>query len=119
MDSLLSLPGGASFTDHKGQASLSVKRQGGSATEPEYIYVEATCDSLMLQCERYERTIRNLRHSLTEQSGRMKRSLVEEACSERVEKPPAKTFGTGLALGLGIGLGCCLLRYLDAQRQKG
>lgn len=60
-DSLRNLPVGAVWREHSGQASVEVSRRAATATEPERIYVYASCDSLVLQCERYERQIRNLR----------------------------------------------------------
>lgn len=63
-DSLRRLPSGASYSERSGQASVKVTREAATATEPEYIYVYATCDSLLLQCERYERTISTLRRDL-------------------------------------------------------
>lgn len=56
-DSLLSTPQGASWSGRSGQANVKVQRQAGTAGKPEVIVVEATCDSLQLQCERYEETI--------------------------------------------------------------
>lgn len=115
MDSLLSLPGGASFTDHRGQANLSVKMQAGSATEAEYIYVEATCDSLQLKCEEYRRTVSSLRRSLDEQSSSMNRLMAEEACTDRrVDKPP--NMALALALALVLVLELCFAYWLFRQR---
>lgn len=66
-DSLHSLPPGASYSGRNGQASVKVMLKAATATEPEKIYVYATCDSLQLQCESYERTIRNLRAVYSEE----------------------------------------------------
>lgn len=89
-DSLRSLPVGASYSERSGQASVKVSRKAATATEPEYIYVYASCDSLELQCERYERQIRNL-HSqygerLNEMQGRL--SATSHELEEVKEKPP-------------------------------
>lgn len=65
-DSLRSLPSGASYSGRSGQASVSVSRKFATATEPEYIYVYASCDSLAMECERYERIIKNLSKSYGE-----------------------------------------------------
>ena len=86
-DSLRLLPVGASYTDRSGQASVKVGRRAATATEPEYIYVYATCDSLQLQCERYERTIRNMHKDYGEQLSGLKIRLAE-ANQELEEKPP-------------------------------
>lgn len=89
-DSLRRLPTGASYQDRSGQASVKVTRRAATATEPEYIYVYATCDSLQLQCERYERTIRNLHKDYGEQLNGLKIRLAEskQELRELEEKPP-------------------------------
>ena len=89
-DSLRSLPAGASYSERSGQASVKVSRKAATATEPEYIYVYATCDSLQLQCERYERTIRNLHKDYGEQLNGLKIRLAERKreLRELEEKPP-------------------------------
>lgn len=96
-DSLRSLPSGASYSERSGQASVKVSRKAATATDPEYIYVYASCDSLELQCERYERTIRNLRSEygerLTEMQGRLAATLSQH--TEQEEKPP-NAIGTAL-----------------------
>lgn len=89
-DSLRSLPQGASYSEHSGQASVKVSRRAATANEPEYIYVYASCDSLQLLCERYERTLRTLRSEQAEEVDRLKAKL--DAASVRheevKEKPP-------------------------------
>ena len=77
-DSLRRLPAGASYSERSGQASVKVTRRAATATEPEYIYVYATCDSLQLQCERYERTIRNMHKDYGEQLSGLKIRLALE-----------------------------------------
>lgn len=69
---------------------MKVGRRAATATEPEYIYVYATCDSLQLQCERYERTIRNLHKDYGEQLNGLKIRLAEsrQELRELEEKPP-------------------------------
>ena len=96
-DSLRSLPSGASYSERSGQASVKVTRRAATATEPEYIYVYATCDSLQLQCERYERYIRNLHKDYGEQLNGMVTRLAEarQEVKEVKEKPPN---GIGTAL---------------------
>ena len=96
-DSLRRLPSGASYSERSGQASVKVTRRAATATEPEYIYVYATCDSLQLQCERYERYIRNLHKDYGEQLNGMVIRLAEarQAVQEVKEKPPN---GIGTAL---------------------
>lgn len=96
-DSLRSLPSGASYSERSGQASVKVSRKAATATEPEYIYVYASCDSLELQCERYERTIRNLHREygerLKEMQGRLAATVSQH--TEQAEKPP-NAIGTAL-----------------------
>ena len=89
-DSLRSLPNGASYSERSGQASVKVTRRAATAEEPEYIYVFASCDSLELQCERYERQIRNLRSEYSKRERDMQRSdaAMERHHSEQEEKPP-------------------------------
>ena len=96
-DSLRSLPAGASYSERSGQASVKVSRKAATATEPEYIYVYASCDSLLLQCERYERTIRNLHRNYGEQLRGMETLLAaaKQEVQELKEKPPN---GIGTAL---------------------
>lgn len=96
-DSLRRLPSGASYSDRNGQASVKVSRKPATATDPEYIYVYASCDSLMLQCERYERQIRNLRSEYGERLNSMqgRLSATSEELEEVKEKPP-NAIGTTL-----------------------
>ena len=96
-DSLRSLPAGASYTERSGQASVKVSRKAATTTEPEYIYVYASCDSLELQCERYERQIRSLRSEYGERLLEMQSRLsaTESQHTEQKEKPPN---GIGTAL---------------------
>ena len=104
IDSLRRLPAGAVYSERSGQASVKVTRKSATGTEPEYIYVYATCDSLLLQCEYYERTIRNLHRNYNEQVLYMEAKLAEseQVVKELKEKPPN---GIGIALKwLLIGL---------------
>ena len=89
-DSLRSLPAGASYSERSGQASVKVSRKAATATEPEYIYVYASCDSLQLQCERYERQIRNLHSQYDERLNEMQNRLAatSHVLEEVKEKPP-------------------------------
>lgn len=89
-DSLRSLPPGASYSDRNGQASVKVSRLAATPTEPEYLYVYASCDSLELQCERYERSIRTLHHDYADLLSEACRSFAATASqhSEQKEKPP-------------------------------
>lgn len=96
-DSLRSLPAGASYSERSGQASVKVSRKAATATEPEYIYVYASCDSLELQCERYERTIRNLHREYGERLNEMQGRLAATSHElEEVKEKPPNPIGTAL-----------------------
>ena len=86
-DSLLSTPEGASWTGRSGQANVKVQRQAGTAGKPEVIVVEATCDSLQLQCERYEETIATQQRALDALAA-AGYQLYREQSEEVKEKPP-------------------------------
>ena len=119
-DSLRSLPAGASYSERSGQASVKVSRKAATATEPEYIYVYASCDSLELQCERYERQIRNL-HSqygerLNEMQGRL--SATSHELEEVKEKPP-NAIGTALKwcfYGLLSGILTTIIIFIQLKK---
>ena len=119
-DSLRNLPAGASYSDRSGQASVKVSRKAATATEPEYIYVYASCDSLELQCERYERQIRNL-HSqygerLNEMQGRL--SATSHELEEVKEKPP-NAIGTALKwyfYGLLSGILATIIIFIKLKK---
>lgn len=119
-DSLRSLPVGASYSERSGQASVKVSRKAATATEPEYIYVYASCDSLELQCERYERQIRNL-HSqygerLNEMQGRL--SATSHELEEVKEKPP-NAIGTELKwyfYGLLSGILATIIIFIKLKK---
>lgn len=119
-DSIRSLPVGASYSERSGQASVKVSRKAATATEPEYIYVYASCDSLELQCERYERQIRNL-HSqygerLNEMQGRL--SATSHELEEVKEKPP-NAIGTELKwyfYGLLSGILATIIIFIKLKK---
>ena len=96
-DSLHRLPSGASYSDRSGQASVKVSRKAATGTEPEYIYVYASCDSLQLQCERYERQIRNLHSQYDERLNEMQNRLAATSHElEEVKEKPPNAIGTAL-----------------------
>ena len=96
-DSLRSLPAGASYSERSGQASVKVSRKAATATEPEYIYVYASCDSLQLQCERYERQIRNIHSQYGERLNEMQNRLAATSHElEEVKEKPPHALGTAL-----------------------
>ena len=119
-DSLRRLPAGASYSERSGQASVKVSRKAATATEPEYIYVYATCDSLQLQCERYERQIRNMRSEygerLNEMQGRL--SATSHELEEVKEKPP-NGIGTSLKwylAGLLSGILATIIIFIKLKK---
>ena len=119
-DSLRSLPAGASYSERSGQASVKVSRKAATATDPETIYVYASCDSLQLQCERYERQIRNL-HSeygerLNEMQGRLSATLHE---LEEVKEKPPNAIGTALKwffYGLLSGILATIIIFIKLKK---
>lgn len=115
-DSLLQLPPGASYSGRSGQASVRVGRIPATATAPERIRVEASCDSLMLQCERYERTIRRLRQEQILQKSEQSLSAYGQ---EEVEKKPPNTLAICLpVLFYGMGLVAVIALVINILKNK-
>lgn len=120
-DSLRSLPPGASYSERRGQASVKVSRRAATASEPEYIYVYASCDSLQLQCEHYERTIKTLRSEYVERMNELQTRLAatESQHTELEEKPP-NAIGTALKWYLsgflsGVVLGTIIIFFIKLK----
>lgn len=88
-DSLRSLPQGASYSGKSGQAGVKVSRVAPTSTTPEYIYVYATCDSLQLLCEEYEKTILRLRKSIAALASEDNLTREDESVSDK----PSNVFG--------------------------
>ena len=88
-DSLLRLPPLAQYSGKSGQASVSVSR------DRDVITVYASCDSLQLLVEYYERTSSVWQERYEEMAG-----LYEEEIKQRSN--PVKTFFTGLVAGIAI-----------------
>lgn len=95
-ESLLSLPAGAGYTGRNGQANVHVSRVAATRDEPERIYVYASYDSLQLQCERYERTIRNLHSEYGEMLSVLYAQLAESHSQDEVKEKPPNGIGTSL-----------------------
>lgn len=119
-DSLRSLPAGASYSERSGQASVKVSRKAATATEPEYIYVYASCDSLQLQCERYERQIRNIHRQYGERLLEMQSRLTATVSqhTEQAEKPP-NAIGTALKwyfYGLLSGILATIIIFIKLKK---
>lgn len=71
--SLHSLPPGASFSEKKGQAGVRVEAIGDT------VYVSATCDSLQVQCERYEKELTRIRSDTDRQVTETKKNTFQTA----------------------------------------
>ena len=114
-DSLRNLPSGAIYSGKSGQAGVQVWRKPSTATEPEYIYVYATCDSLQLLCEEYVRTIGNLRKTIAWQEAQSVRHELSAKSEET-----SKAFGTGarwLFVGLATGiLGTTIIFFIKLRK---
>ena len=119
-DSLRSLPAGASYSERSGQASVKVSRKAATATEPEYIYVYASCDSLQLQCERYERQIRNLHSQYDERLNEMQNRLAATSHElEEVKEKPPNAIGTALKwyfYGLLSGILATIIIFIKLRK---
>ena len=70
---LRSLPPGASFSEKKGQAGIRVEAVGDT------VYVSATCDSLQVQCERYEKELTRIRSDTDKQVTAIKKNTFQTA----------------------------------------
>lgn len=68
---LHSLPPGASFSGKKGQAGIRVEAVGDT------VYVSATCDSLQVQCERYEKELTRIRSDTDRQVTEIKKNTFQ------------------------------------------
>lgn len=119
-DSLRSLPAGASYSERSGQASVKVSRKAATATEPEYIYVYASCDSLQLQCDRYERQIRNLHSQYDERLNEMQNRLAATSHElEDVKEKPPNAIGTALKwffYGLLSGILATIIIFIKLKK---
>ena len=86
-DSLLKLPPLATYSGKSGQANVSVSR------DKDVITVYASCDSLQVLVEYYERTSSLWRERYEEMAG-----LYEEEVKQRSN--PVKTFFCGFGIGI-------------------
>lgn len=121
-DSFHNLPPGANYTGRSGQASVAVRRQAATETEPERIYVDATCDSLELACEVYERTIRRLHQEYGEQVNALLLQLSEaEHGTEISDEKSSPGIGTNLKwfiAGLVSGIVLVIIfNYIKSKRK--
>lgn len=96
VDSLRKLPEGAGYTAKSGQAGVRVRRKAATPGHPETIVVYASCDSLALQCERYEKTVQGLHKQMAALS--QKSQTVSERQPDAFTKA-LKWFLSGLVAG--------------------
>lgn len=71
VENLHNLPPGAAYTDKNGQANVKV------TTGNDTIYVSASCDSLSLQCERYEKELTRIRSDTDKQVTEIKKNTFQ------------------------------------------
>ena len=99
-DSLRRLPAGAVYTEKSGQARVTVTTRPDPSGQ-KVIVVEATCDSLQLVCEEYERTIASLRSRVTWLQGQ------SVSHGQDIREPPSNGVLTAikwLAIGIFAGI---------------
>ena len=101
---------------------MAVSRQAATETEPERIYVDATCDSLELACEVYERTIRRLHQEYGEQVNALLLRLSEaEHGTEISDEKSSPGIGTNLKwfiAGLVSGIVLVIIfNYIKSKRK--
>ena len=97
LDSIGSMPSGASFVKKQGRAN--VKASVGKENGKDVIYIDATCDSLQLLCLYYEDQIKKLARQNAELSNTIKTE--KEQCSNPV-KVAILSFIAGLVSGIII-----------------
>lgn len=103
-DSLLKLPPLAQYSGRSGQASVSVSR------DKDVITVYASCDSLQVLVEYYERTSSLWQERYEEMAG-----LYEEEVKQRSN--PVKTFFYGF--GCGILTGIIITIFIQKRKNNG
>lgn len=97
LDSIGSMPSGASFVKKQGRAN--VKASVGKEDGKDVIYIDATCDSLQVMCLYYEEQNKKLARQNTELSNSIK--TAKEQCSNPV-KEAIFSFIAGLVSGIII-----------------
>jgi hypothetical protein len=73
VENLHNLPPGAAYTDKSGQANVKVTTTGDT------LYVTASCDSLQVQCERYEKELTRIRSDTDRQVTEIKKNTFQTA----------------------------------------
>lgn len=97
LDSIGSMPSGASFVKKQGRAN--VKASVGKREGKDVIYIDATCDSLQVMCLYYEEQNKKLARQNAELSNSIKTE--KEQCSTPV-KAAISSFIAGLVSGIII-----------------
>lgn len=105
-DSLLRLPPLASYSGKSGQASVSVSR------DRDVITVYASCDSLQLLVEYYERTSSVWKERYEEMTG-----LYEEEIKQRSN--PVKIFFYGLGVGILLSVLTTIIIIILKRKNNG
>ena len=101
-DSLTLLPAGAGYTARRGQAHVKVSRRPSTDKgSPARIIIEAGCDSLEVQCARYEQCIEEMQTQLSA----AERALSTQQQKTKEQQPMDFTallyaFIVGLAAGI-------------------
>ena len=118
-ESLLSLPSGACYSAHEGQAHVTVASTGGRGSGEGRVTVTASCDSLELACARYERRIRSMSQAYAAELRRLEAALSAQR-EESNEVRPGK--GVGMALkwyfyGLLSGITATILTIILKKRR--
>ena len=102
---LAELPEKAEYRAKSGRAGATVRNRGGT------IVVYATCDSLQLRCEYYERQAAVYRDALEQQKN--------EAKTEKERRPdPWKTLFTAFIAGVAAGIVSTLLTRRIWQKAR-
>lgn len=104
-DSLLRLPPLASYNGKSGQANVSVSR------DRDVITVYASCDSLQLLVEYYERTSSVWQERYEEMAG-----LYEEEVKQRSN--PVKTFFCGFGIGILLSVLTTIIIIIILKRKE-
>lgn len=73
VENLHNLPPGAAYTDKNGQANVKVTARNDT------LYVAASCDSLQVQCERYEKELTRIRSDTDKQVTELKKNTFQTA----------------------------------------
>lgn len=71
VENLHKLPPGAVYADKSGQANIKVTAKNDT------LYVAASCDSLQVQCERYEKELTRIRSDTDKQVTEVKKNSVQ------------------------------------------